>query len=152
MPYTNLAARQQLIDSLYAATAELADAIAALGAAHEQLDDQQADRLEDELFRPLQRAYSRARKTQEGFAARYSLPTHDAEPPITGAPATGVKGFIEAAVAAVIRADNELAAIQDSLMPIEVGDPELRAGLTEVRQLVNGLSHRARAFLRTFGR
>jgi hypothetical protein len=152
MPYTNLAARQQLVDSLSAATAELADAIAALGEAHEQLDDQQADRLEEELFRPLQRAYARARRTQEGFAARYSLPLQDAEPPVIGVPSTGVKGFVELAVAAVVRADNELAAIQDSLMPIEVGDPELRAGLTEIRQLVNGLSHRARAFLRTFGR
>jgi hypothetical protein len=152
MSYTNLAAREQLLESLHAAAAELADAIAALGAAHEQLDDQQADRLEQELFRPLQRAFSLARQTQESFAARYSLVSADVDPPVTGAPSAGVKGFIDHAVQAVINADNELAAIQDSLMPIEVGDPELRAGLAEVRQLVNGLSHRARAFMRTFGR
>jgi hypothetical protein len=38
------------------------------------------------------------------------------------------------------------------LIPIEGGDPDLRAGLTEVRQLIDGLSQHARAFVRTFGR
>jgi hypothetical protein len=37
-------------------------------------------------------------------------------------------------------------------MPIEVGDAELRAGLAEVRQLIDGLPPRAHGFLRTFGR
>ena len=37
-------------------------------------------------------------------------------------------------------------------MPIEVGAAELRAGLTEVRQLLAGVPEQARAFLREFGR
>ena len=49
-----------------------------------------------------------------------------------------------------LRADAKLAALQDSLMPIEVGDADLRAGLTEVRQLIDGLSQHARSFVRTF--
>ncbi len=61
--------------------------VAWLGSAYEQLDDQQADRLEEQLFRPVQRAYGRAKRTHAQF-----------------------------------------------------GDPDLRAGLTEVRQLI-GASH-----------
>ena len=49
-------------------------------------------------------------------------------------------------------AERELVALQDSLMPIEVGDPELRAGLTEVRQLIAPLPARARDLLRLLGR
>jgi hypothetical protein len=63
-----------------------------------------------------------------------------------------VKGFIENAVDAVGRAETELVALQDSLMPIEVGDADLRAGLTDVRGLIDGLSQRAHGFVRTFGR
>ena len=69
-----------------------------------------------------------------------------------GAPSTGVKGFIEQAVGAVGRADAGLVALQDSPLAIEVGDPDLRAGLTEVRTLLDGLSHRARGIVSTFGR
>ena len=45
-----------------------------------------------------------------------------------------------------------LAELQDSMMPVEVGDPELRAGLAEVRELVAGVRVQGREFLRTFGR
>ncbi len=38
------------------------------------------------------------------------------------------------------------------MLPIESGDAELRAGLTEVRDLVAGLPERARALLRALGR
>ena len=37
-------------------------------------------------------------------------------------------------------------------MPVEVGDPELRAGLAEVRELVGDLRGRARELVRTLGR
>ena len=55
-----------------------------------------------------------------------------------------MKGFIEAAVEAVDRAEVQLVGIQDSLMPIEVGDADLRAGISEVRQLIEGASQSAR--------
>jgi hypothetical protein len=67
-------------------------------------------------------------------------------------PSTGVKGFVAAAVEAVAQADADLAELQDSMMPVEVGDAELRAGLAEVRDLLADLRSRAAALLRTFGR
>ena len=152
MAYTNAEARQELLDALADATDELAFALGALGAAYEQLDDQHADQLEEELFRPVQRAYGRAKRTHAEFAARHGLPGREFDTPAPGRPSSGVKGFIEDAVDAVARAEAELVALQDSLMPIEVGDPELRAGLSEVRELIGGLSQHARGFVRTFGR
>jgi hypothetical protein len=152
MSYTSVEARQQLLDALGEATDDLARALTSLGAAYELLDDQQADRLEEQLFRPVQRAYGRAQRTHAGFARRHGLPARAFTTPLPGAPSTGVKGFIENAVHAVGQAEGELIALQDSLMPIEVGDAELRDGLTEVRQLIDGLSAHARGFVRTFGR
>jgi hypothetical protein len=152
VPYTDLDARQQLLDELAQAGDELARALSSLGEAHEGLDDAQADRLDAELFRPLRRAYGRAKRAHAEFGARHGLPQRDFDIPPPGAPSTGVKGFIEDAIEAVESADTQLAVIQDSLMPIEVGDADLRAGLSEVRQLIDGVSQSARALLRSFGR
>jgi hypothetical protein len=69
-----------------------------------------------------------------------------------GLPSTGVKGFIDVAMDAVGQAESELVTLQDSLMPIEYGDPELRAGLAEVREAIDGFGLRARGFVRVFGR
>ena len=63
-----------------------------------------------------------------------------------------MKGFLDQALVAVGEADSVLAELQDSMMPVEVGDPELRAGLAEVRELVGGVRVQGREFLRTFGR
>ena len=38
------------------------------------------------------------------------------------------------------------------MLPVEVGDPELRAGLEEVRELLSALPGRARQLVRTLGR
>jgi len=152
MAYTNAEARQQLLDAIAVAIDEIADALASLGVAYEQLDDAHADDLEEQLFRPVQRAFGRAKRTYASFAERHRLTVREFATPTVRAPSTGVKGLIENAVAAVGRAEMELVALQDSLMPIEVGDAELRAGLSEVRELIGGLSGRARAFVRTFGR
>ncbi len=152
MSYTNVEARQQLLDGLAEATDHLGRALASLSAAYEQLDEQQGDRLEEQLFRPVQRAYGRAQRTHSGFAERHGLPKREFTTPIPEAPSTGIRAFVEHAVEAVGAAEVELVALQDSLMPIEVGDPELRAGLSEVRQLSDGLSDRAREFIRVLGR
>jgi hypothetical protein len=152
MVHTDVEARQQVLDALAQAADDLAHALAWLGSAYELLDDQQADRLEEQLFRPVQRAYGRAKRAHAQFAERHGLPGGEFETPSPGAPSAGVKRFIENAVDAVARAESELVALQDSLMPVEFGDPDLRAGLTEVRQLIGGFSERARGFVRTFGR
>jgi hypothetical protein len=67
-------------------------------------------------------------------------------------PSTGARGFVDAAVVAVAEADSVLAELQDSMMPVEVGDAELRAGLAEVRELLDVIGDRAREFIRTLGR
>ncbi len=152
MTYVAAEARQELLEAIGAAVDEIGVALAALGEAHEQLDEATADRLEAELFRPTQLAYGRAQRTCAGFAARHGLAGRAFAPAAPGAPSAGVKGFLEQAVTAVSAADARLAALQDSMLPVEVGDAELRAGLAEVRTLVGTLRSRARELVRSFGR
>jgi hypothetical protein len=152
MPYTTADARQQLLDTVAEATEALGSALAALGEAYEQLDERSGDVLEQQLFRPVQLAYGRARRTHTGFAERHELPTRTFEPAIPGAPSRGARGFIDDGVDAARRADEGLATLQDSMLPVEVGDPDLRAGLEEVRTLLAGLPARARELERTLGR
>jgi hypothetical protein len=152
MAQTTVEARQQLLDTLAEATDTIGVALASLGAAYEQLDEYHAGELEEELFRPVQLAYGRARRTHAEFAGRHGLTSRNFEPPSAGLPSTGAKAFIDNAVVAVGRADSTLAQLQDSLLPIEVGDAQMRAALAELRQLVGGLAERAREIVRTIGR
>jgi hypothetical protein len=152
MAYVTAEAQQQLLDTVAEATDEIAVALAALGAAYEQLDEQSADRLEEELFRPVQLAYGRARRTHAGFAERSGLPSRTLEPATAGLASQGVKGYVEGAVEAAGEADRILAELQDSMLPVDVGDTELRAGLAEVRELLDTLRGRARRFVSLFGR
>ena len=50
------------------------------------------------------------------------------------------------------QADRGIAALQDSMLPVEAGDAPLRTGLSEVRELIEGLPARARELVRTLGR
>jgi hypothetical protein len=152
VPYATDEARRELLTAVAEATDHIGAAIAALGAAYEQLDEHTADRLEEQLFRPAQAAYGRARRTHAGFAERHGLPGRDFAPASAGLPSQGVRGFTERAVEAVEEADLVLAELQDSMRPVEVGDAELRAGLADVRALLAPLPDRARELLRTFGR
>jgi hypothetical protein len=152
MAYNAGEARETLLETVGEATDEIALALAALGAAYEQLDDHSAEKLEQELFRPIQVAYGRAKRTHAEFAERHGLPSRSFEPASAGLPSTGVKGFLDRAVEAVGEADSALAELQDSMMPVEVGDPELRAGLAQVRELIGDLRARARQFARILGR
>jgi hypothetical protein len=153
MTYTNDEGRRELL----AATAEAAEAIgvalAALGAAYELVDDRMADRLEEELFGPVQAAFGRAKRSHAEFAARHGLAAHafgsGASP---GAESLGASGFVERAVDEAQHADDILSELQDSLLPVEVGDPELRAALADVRSRLAELPPRAAALLRTLGR
>jgi hypothetical protein len=145
-------ARQELLDTLGEAIDKLARSLADLGAAYEQLGTVPADRLEEELFRPVQAAYGRAKRTHVGFAQRQGLPGGTFVPATPGRPSTGIRGFIDSAVASAAEADAVLSELQDSMMPVEVGDAELRAGLTEVRELLVDVRARAREFVRTLGR
>lgn len=152
MSHTDADARQGLVDDLAEATDDLGRALAALGAAYEQLDDQQADRLEEELFRPVQRAYGRAQRAQAEFATRFGLNVRRFEMPDPGVPSTGVKGFVDDALAALELAEARLVALQESPMAIQVGDVELRAGVSEVRRMIDGVAREGRALVSRFGR
>jgi hypothetical protein len=152
MAYVTAEARQELLDAIAEATDHIGAALAALGAAYEQLDEQSGDRLEEELFRPVQLAYGRARRTHTGFAERHGLPTRTFDQPAPGHASQGVKGYIDSALESVGAADLELSTLQDSMMPVEVGDPELRAGLADVRELLADLPSRGRRFVSLFGR
>lgn len=146
-------ARQELLDSIAEAADELGGALAALGDAYEQLDEASADRLEAALFRPAQAAYGRAKQTHAGFAARHGLPQHAFAPPGgPGAPSRGVKDFVAEALDRIEQADAILSELQDSLSPVQVGDPELRAGIADVRSLIADLSRSGQQFVSGFGR
>jgi hypothetical protein len=145
-------ARQEMLDTLGEAIDEIAVALASLGEAYEQLGTLPADRLEEQLFRPVQAAYGRAKRTHAGFAQRQGLPGRTFIPATPGLPSTGIRGFVDSAVDSAAEADAVLAELQDSMMPVEVGDPELRAGLAEVRELLGDVRARAREFVRTLGR
>ena len=152
MAYIAGEARQELLDTLGDVIDDIATALAALAEAYDQLPTVPADRLEEQLFGPVQAAYGRAKRTHSGFAQRHGLAGRTFDPAPPGLRSTGVRGFIDNAVASVGEADAVLAELQDSMMPVEVGDPELRAGLAEVRELLGDVPARAREFTRTLGR
>ncbi len=152
MTYSTADAWQDLLAAVADAIDDLARALAALGAAYELLDEHKADELEQSLFGPVQAAYGRARRTHSEFAGRHGLAARTFTTPAPGAPSRGLKGYVDDAVAAVTSADATLATLQDSMLPVEVGDAELRAGLANVRELVADVPQRARALSRTFGR
>ena len=152
MAYITAEARQQLLDDLAGAIEAIGDALAALGAAYELLDEQTADRMEEQLFRPVQQAYGRAQRTHSGFAERYKLPVRSFPPGRAGSTSGGARALLDRAVDAIDEADDALVELQDSMMPVEVGDAELRAGLAAVRSLVEDTRDRSRDVLRTLGR
>jgi phage shock protein A len=145
-------ARQQLLDDVASATDQLALSVAALTEAYEELDEQTADRLEAELFRPAQHAYGRLRRTHAEFAERYRLPGRTFERSSGGMHSGDPRVYVDRAVEAIERADQILAELQDSMMPVEVGDRELRDGLSETRETIAELPARARRLMRAQGR
>lgn len=152
MAYTDAQARQQLLDTVAVATDEIALALANLAEAYEQLDESSAERLEDELFRPLQIAYGQAQHAHADFAGRHGLPTHAFQPAHPHVREHDAKGIMDTAAAAVARADMTLATLQDSMLPVDVGDQALRAGLEQVRTLLDDIGRRTREITRTLGR
>jgi len=152
MTYTNAEARQQLLDDLARAADVLGLALACLGAAYEQLDEHTGEQLERSLFGPVQVAYGRAQRTHSEFARRYGLPRRAFEQQSAGVESQGPRELIQRAGDAAAEADHAIAELQDSMLPVEVGDPEVRSGLTEVRELISEVPMRARALVRTVGR
>ena len=152
MTYTTVEGRQQILDALAAATDEIGIGLGLLSEAYEHLDERTAERLEEQLFQPIQAAYGKAKRVHGAFAQRHDLPSRAFASPAQVAPSSDTRGLIDDAVEAASRADGMLGELQDSMLPIEVGDVELRAGLSEVRELIGGVRGRARELVRVLGR
>lgn len=152
MTYAAAEAQQQLLDTLAEATDELGYSLACLAEAYDGLDEHNGEMLEEGVFRPVQVAYGRAKRTHSEFAERHGRPRRTFEQPSAGVSPRGAPGFIASAVDAVAQADEALAALQDSMLPVEAGDEGFRAGLTAIRDRLNGVALQARELLRTRGR
>ena len=152
MTYLAAEARQRLLDEIADAIDELGRALSALGAAYELLDERSADRLEDELFGPVQKAYGRAKRTHADFAVRHGCRGARSRSR-RRAPPRATRGSSSSARSRPSRRPRRLfVELQDSMMPVQVGDPELRAGLADVRGLIDTALAAAPQFLRTLGR
>jgi hypothetical protein len=151
MSYTTESGRTQILDDSGAAGNDLGRAIADLGEVYDQLDDQSAERMEDQLFRPLQAAYGQLKRTRTEFAARHGL-SESALRQAGPGPVADSHQILERVADAVESADSALAELQDSLLPVEVGDRELRAGLSQVRTLIAPVPGATDEFIRTLGR
>ncbi|HLH66871.1 MAG TPA: hypothetical protein VKV27_14335 [Solirubrobacteraceae bacterium] len=152
MAYTTAEGRERILADLAAATERIAEALTLLGEAYEHLDDELADRLQELLFRPTQAAYARAQRAHASFAQRSGLQAHGRAATVRPAPSHGVRELIEAAAQAVQDADRLIGELQDSMLPVEVGDPELRAGLASVREALDRVPELAQGLIRLVGR
>jgi hypothetical protein len=152
MSYTNQEGRERILRDLSEAAGQIELALSYLTDAYELVDEGIADRLEEQLFSPVQAGFGRARRTLNEFLRRYQLEGSSEPTVASGARPHGPRDLIEAAIDAIEQADHWIGELQDSMLPIEVGDPELRAGLSETRELISPLPARARQLLRVLGR
>ena len=136
MSYTTADGRRQVLDAVAAAADQIGIAVAYLGEAYEQLDEYAAQRLEEQLFRPVQLAYGRTRRVYGDFAARHDLPSRGFETQQPHVRAHDARGLIDSAVEAVARADGGLGGLVEE----------------EVRVLLGEVGERARRLERTLGR
>jgi hypothetical protein len=138
MAYSASEARQQLLDTLAEATDELGFALACLAEAYDNLNAQNADGLREQLFRPVQVAYGHAQlPSPSSLAAKGYWVARSST-----APRTGATAFTHRAAEAISEADRALTALQDSMLPVEVGDSALRSGLVAVRDRVRAFPNR----------
>jgi hypothetical protein len=152
MGYSAAEGRREILESVATATDQLAVALAVLGEVYEQLDEGSADKLEEVLFRPVQGAVGKARRTHQEFARRFRMPQRNFHAQSPGLPAHDPRAAIDRAADAIAEADHTLGELQDTLLPVEVGDQELRTGLSDVRTMIAPLPHRARELIRILGR
>lgn len=152
MSYTTHEGRQRILADLSQAAGQLQLALSYLTDAYEMVDEIVGDRLEAQLFSRVQAAFGRASRTRSEFTSRYALQSPAGDSPAAGARPHDARGLIEGAIDAVERADHWIAELQDSMLPVEVGDPQLRAGLSETRELIAHVPARGRELVRVLGR
>jgi hypothetical protein len=151
MSYTNESGRLQILDDSADAARELDRALAALGEAYEHLDDDTADALETAVFKPLQAGFGLLKRTRSEFAERFALPLVEPES-APQPPPTNPRELLQQAGDAVHAAEEAIAELQDTLLPVEVGDQELRIGLATVRTTIAALPAACDNLVRTLGR
>jgi hypothetical protein len=149
--YSTESGRQQILDDAGAAVDPLASAIAAIGELYDQLDEQTAERMELIVFKPLQSGYGLLRRTLTAFADRSGLAAPEFGPPQVNTPSSA-RTALERVAGWVEEADGLIAELQDSLLPVEVGDQELRAGLSGTRTQVATVPGACADLLRSLGR
>jgi hypothetical protein len=152
MSYTTQEGRDRIVTDLSEATGQIELALSYLTDAYELVDEGIADRLESELFAPVQAAFARARRTRSEFSRRYGLDQGGHEAAHAAPRPHHARGLIEGAAEAIEQADHWIAELQDSMLPVEVGDTELRAGLSETREVMAPMPAHARELVRTLGR
>lgn len=152
MAITTEEARGEILADLSDAIERLALAAQRFGDAYELMSAGAGERLESALYMPAQKAYGRCMRTYRAFAQAYGFTPQSFAPASQGAPSHGAKGLIDQGVVAAAEADAILADLQDSGKPVEFGDPDLRAGLADVRALLDPIPGAAREFVRVLGR
>lgn len=152
MSFTVEEGRTRILDELAAAVEQLAIAVACFGEAYELVDAQSADVLEERLFGPVQAAYARARRGHGSFADRSGLSRRSFAPGSSGVHDADPRVYLERGLEATESADHLIGELQDSLLPVEVGDRELRDDLAGSRGLIGSVPARARELLRLVGR
>lgn len=153
MTYTTSEARESLIGDVAGALEQLAFALACLGEAYELMDERAADQLEEGLFHPVRSAYARARRGLSAFAERHGVQAAEASrPDSSGLHSADPRVYLQRALEASERAEAMIAELQDSMLPVEVGDQELRQDLADVRGLLAHVPGQGQALLRTLGR
>ncbi|HUO71282.1 MAG TPA: hypothetical protein VMU39_10930 [Solirubrobacteraceae bacterium] len=152
MSYTTAEGREQILDELAQATGQIELALSYLSDAYELVDENVGDRLEEELFAPVQAAVARGKRTHTEFARRVGMTRPALQAPSGGHRPHGARDLIGAAADAAEQADQWIAELQDSMLPVEVGDPELRAGLADTRSLLAAVPAAAHELVRTLGR
>jgi hypothetical protein len=125
MSYTTAEGREQILRELDQASAQIELALGYLSDAYELVDVNLADRLEEQLFGPVQASLARARRTHSEFARRVGMQADSAKAPLGGAQPHGARALIEAAADAIDQSDHWISELQDSMLPVDVGDPEL---------------------------
>lgn len=147
MALTRAEAHEQILGDLQSAIEALDLTVACLTEAYELLDEDAADRLEAGLFRPAQKAYAQAKRTQDHFARSTGAVPPAPEPASPDPLAEEALSFIEQAVDAATTADSSISELQDSMLPVEFGDADLRAALAAIREPLAGLLKASRDFL-----
>jgi len=153
MTYSSHEGYERIFSDSAEAASSLLGAIEPLGTAYEALDEHAADELESQLYGPIGLAAKTLLASVTAFAGRCG---EAFERPVAkhfaGGREDGARQHVDAALAFVGEADEILAELQDSLIPVEVGDAPLREGLAATRRTLAPLPQAARELERTLGR